>query len=56
MNEVPWHYLGKVVWVTATMPYVLLTILLLRGIVLPGALDGIKFYLVGQLRVIVWYH
>ncbi|XP_075682884.1 sodium-dependent dopamine transporter [Rhinoderma darwinii] len=36
---------GKVVWITATMPYVVLTALLLRGITLPGAMDGIKAYL-----------
>ncbi|XP_050001696.1 sodium-dependent dopamine transporter isoform X1 [Alexandromys fortis] len=36
---------GKVVWITATMPYVVLTALLLRGVTLPGALDGIKAYL-----------
>uniref|UniRef100_I3N4B5 Transporter n=1 Tax=Ictidomys tridecemlineatus TaxID=43179 RepID=I3N4B5_ICTTR len=36
---------GKVVWITATMPYVVLTALLLRGITLPGALDGIRAYL-----------
>uniref|UniRef100_A0A8C2C4S6 Transporter n=1 Tax=Cyprinus carpio TaxID=7962 RepID=A0A8C2C4S6_CYPCA len=36
---------GKVVWITATMPYVVLTVLLLRGITLPGAIDGIKAYL-----------
>lgn len=36
---------GKVVWITATMPYVVLFALLLRGITLPGALDGIKAYL-----------
>jgi solute carrier family 6 (neurotransmitter transporter, creatine) member 8 len=27
------------------MPYVFLTILLIRGIMLPGAIDGIKYYL-----------
>ncbi|XP_057565505.1 sodium-dependent dopamine transporter [Hippopotamus amphibius kiboko] len=36
---------GKVVWVTATMPYVVLFALLLRGITLPGAVDGIRAYL-----------
>ncbi|XP_023666958.1 sodium-dependent dopamine transporter [Paramormyrops kingsleyae] len=36
---------GKVVWITATMPYVVLTVLLLRGVTLPGAMDGIKAYL-----------
>ncbi|GCB72645.1 hypothetical protein scyTo_0006400 [Scyliorhinus torazame] len=35
----------NVVWITATMPYVVLTILLLRGVTLPGAIDGIKAYL-----------
>jgi len=36
---------GKVIWVTATMPYVVLTILLVRGLMLEGAIDGIKYYL-----------
>uniref|UniRef100_A0A8C8A4I0 Transporter n=1 Tax=Oryzias sinensis TaxID=183150 RepID=A0A8C8A4I0_9TELE len=36
---------GKVVYITATMPYVVLFVLLIRGITLPGALNGIKAYL-----------
>ncbi|ESO81915.1 hypothetical protein LOTGIDRAFT_81772, partial [Lottia gigantea] len=37
--------LGYVVYVTALLPYFLLTLFLIRGCMLPGALDGIKFYI-----------
>ncbi|KAJ1083227.1 hypothetical protein NDU88_003386, partial [Pleurodeles waltl] len=36
---------GKVVWITATLPYVVLFVLLIHGITLPGAYSGIKAYL-----------
>ncbi|XP_030070509.1 sodium- and chloride-dependent GABA transporter 2 [Microcaecilia unicolor] len=41
---------GKVVYVTATFPYLMLFVLLIRGVSLPGALQGIQFYLYPDLN------
>lgn len=36
---------GKVVYLTASFPYVMLFFLLIRGLTLPGASNGLEFYL-----------
>lgn len=36
---------GKVVYVTVTLPWILLTVFVIRGLILPGAFEGIKYYL-----------
>ncbi|XP_061876296.1 LOW QUALITY PROTEIN: sodium-dependent proline transporter-like [Colius striatus] len=39
------HSSGKVMYVTATFPYLLLLILLIRGATLDGSLPGVRFFL-----------
>ncbi|XP_033107810.1 sodium-dependent dopamine transporter-like [Anneissia japonica] len=50
---------GKVVWFTATFPYVVLFILLIRGVTLEGAGKGIRYYIVPKfeslLQAKVWF-
>lgn len=49
---------GKVVYFTATFPYVILLILLVRGCLLDGAIDGVKYFIIPDwnklLELEVW--
>ncbi|XP_076451670.1 sodium- and chloride-dependent glycine transporter 2-like isoform X2 [Babylonia areolata] len=46
---------GKVMYVAAVLPYVVLLALLIRGSLLPGAVDGVIFYLVPKWhRLLDW--
>lgn len=50
---------GKVAYFTAIFPYIVLITLLVRGLTLPGAMDGVWFYLTPQWSELanlrVWY-
>lgn len=37
---------GKMVWVTCTLPYVILTVLLIKGLTLEGSGNGLKYLVV----------
>lgn len=40
----------QVMHFAAPFPYLVLTVLLIRGVTLPGAIDGIKFYIIPRFE------
>ena len=40
----------QVMYVTATSPYILMLVLLIRSALLPGAVEGIKFYMIPEFE------
>ncbi|KAK3099623.1 hypothetical protein FSP39_007129 [Pinctada imbricata] len=49
------NVLGKVMHFAAPFPYLVLLVLLIRGVTLPGALNGIKFYIVPKWEKLLDY-
>ncbi|XP_063781258.1 sodium-dependent neutral amino acid transporter B(0)AT3-like [Pseudophryne corroboree] len=43
---------GKVVYITATFPYIILSIFLIRGFTLPGAIDGLLYLFTPDLAIL----
>ncbi len=46
---------GKVVFVTVTVPWLILIIFVLRGVTLPGALEGLRYYLTPNFKALLNY-
>jgi len=45
--------LGKIVYFTVIIPWLIIIIMVIRGLTLPGAMEGIKFYLTPDFSVLL---
>ncbi|XP_006893243.1 PREDICTED: sodium-dependent neutral amino acid transporter B(0)AT3 [Elephantulus edwardii] len=43
---------GKVIYFTALFPYLVLTIFLIRGLTLPGAMDGLRYLFTPKMQIL----
>ncbi|XP_064486396.1 sodium-dependent proline transporter-like [Ornithodoros turicata] len=50
------HTSGKVVYVTAVAPFIILGVMFVRGITLPGAMTGLHFYFVPEWSKVLDFH
>lgn len=49
-----YHYvISQAVYITSTLPYLVLTIFLVRGLTLKGSVEGIKFLFTPDVRTAV---
>lgn len=46
---------GKVVYFTVIIPWIILVVLVIRGVTLPGAIQGLKYYLTPQFGALLNY-
>ncbi len=45
--------LGKIVYFTVIIPWLIIVVMVIRGLTLPGAMEGIKFYLTPDFSVLL---
>jgi NSS family neurotransmitter:Na+ symporter len=45
--------LGKIVYFTVIIPWLIIVVMVIRGLTLPGAMEGIKFYLTPNFSVLL---